>query len=48
MRTKGAIASRLKKFGLVPVHYTESQIDEFINKLKNFNPQTSKFLKERG
>jgi hypothetical protein len=47
MRTKGAIASRLKKFGLVPIHYTESQIDGLINKLKNYNPQISNFLKER-
>jgi len=47
MRTKGAIASRLKKFGLVPIHYTESQIDGLINKLKNYNPQISNFLEER-
>lgn len=47
MRTKGAIASRLKKFGLVPIHYTESQIDGLINKLKNYNPQLNNYLKER-
>jgi hypothetical protein len=47
MRTKGAIASRLNKFGLVPIHYTESQIDGLIYKLKNYNPQISNFLKER-
>jgi hypothetical protein len=47
MRTKGAIASRLKKFGLVPIHYTESQIDELISKLRNSNPQILNFFKGR-
>jgi hypothetical protein len=47
MRTKGAIVARLKKFGLVPIHYTDSQIDELISKLKNFNPEIINFLNKR-
>lgn len=47
-RTIGAISARLKKLGLAPQHYTETQIENLIEKLKNFDPKIKELLVKRG
>lgn len=47
-RTIGSLVARLKKFGLVPLHFNEQQIITFVNKLNNPDLRIYNFLLEKN